>query len=301
MIDVMLGLLPVLGMAVYMYGWYAVKQVGLCMIACVASEALFTAWRGKSITCVADGSAKVTGMILGLSLPWSAPWYVAVVASVVAIGIGKVIFGGLGQNIFNPAMVGRAFVMISFAGLMGATAYTDTNATGTISQATPLTDARAAADAAGAPLLWALFLGTTNGSLGATSAIACLLGGLYMCVRRVASWEIPAGSVVGLLAVAGLGQLLGEPELNALEHLFGGAFLFGAFFIATDPCSSPLTPRGKWIFGIGFGVLVMLIRQFSSYPEGVLFAVLLMNALTPLINCWCIPRPLGGPVPAKNS
>ena len=298
MVDVLIGLAPVLAMAVFMFRWYAVVQVGICVLSCLASEALFTAWRGRSLS-LGDWSAAVTRTVLGLSLPWSAPWYVGCVASFAAIGMGKVLFGGLGQNIFNPAMVGRAFVMICFPTALGATAYLmPGGALRVVTEATPLTAAKQLAIGTG---IWPLFVGTVNGSLGETSAIACILGGLYLCIRRTASWEIPTGMILTVAALGGVSNLV-HPEANptVMQHLLGGALLFGAFFIATDPVSSPLTPRGKVIFGIGIGALVMLIRAFSGYPEGVMFAVLLMNGLTPLINRWTVPRPVGGPVPAPR-
>jgi electron transport complex protein RnfD len=205
----------------------------------------------------------------------------------------------VGQNIFNPAMVGRAFVMICFASVMGASAYVDPEATlDVITQATPLTAARQ--DPTQAMPLLSLLLGTTNGCLGETSAIACILGGLYLCIRRTASWEIPAGVLGAAVVIAG-GAQMANPQTNmtVLHHLLGGAMLFGAFFIATDPVSSPLTPKGKFAFGLGIGALVMLMRTLSGYPEGVMFSVLLMNSLVPLVNRWTIPRPVGGPVVKK--
>ena len=162
MLDVLLGLLPVMAMALVVFHWYALLQVGICVVGCLAAESLFAGWRGRRAS-LGDLSAVVTGVILGLSLPWSAPWYVGLVASFVAIGLGKAVFGGLGQNIFNPAMVGRAFVMISFASVMGATSYVRSDAPLQIlTQATPLT---AAKEAAGTDLpgLWLMFLGNTNG------------------------------------------------------------------------------------------------------------------------------------------
>lgn len=299
MIDVLIGLAPVVLAAVYVFHWYAVKQIGICVISCLAAEAAFTRLRGKGL-CLNDFSAAVTGVILGLSMPGPAPWFVGVIASAVAIGFGKIIFGGLGMNIFNPAMVGRAFVMIAFAGLMGSSGYEISAGTvDVMSQATPLTAFKQAG--LSTPLL-ALLLGNTNGSLGETSAIACLLGGLFLCVRRTASWEIPAGVIASSGLIAFLGNLVDmSAPWTAMHHLAGGALLFGAFFIATDPVSSPVTPKGKWIFGIGVGALIMLLRLFSGYPEGVMFAVLLMNGVTPLINRWTIPEPFGGipPVPSR--
>jgi len=291
MMDVLIALAPVVGMALYVFQWYAVHQLVICVASCFAAESLFTTMRGKPIT-LKDYSAAVTGVILAMSLPGTAPWYVGVIASFVAIGIGKVIFGGIGMNIFNPAMVGRAFVMIAFASALGATGYEDAlSKIDAITQATPLTAFKQ--NGIAAPLA-DLFWGSTNGSLGETSALACIIGGLYLCIRRTASWEIPAG-VILISAVIGEIQCLVNPQSGwtVLHHLCGGALLFGAFFIATDPVTSPLTPKGKFIFGIGVGAFIMLLRLFSGYPEGVMFAVLLMNGVTPLINRWTIPRPLG--------
>lgn len=297
--DVVIGLAPVVGMAVAIFRWYAVLQISLCVAACLAAEIVFSYWRGRQAQ-LSDLSATVTGVILGLSLPWSAPWYVGVVASFVAIGLGKAVFGGLGQNIFNPAMVGRAFVMISFASVMGATSYVRQGMDLEIlTQATPLTLAKEAAGAE-LPGLWPMFLGSINGSLGETSVLACLLGGLYLCWRRSAAWEIPASVILGALVAAGLANLMSpETPLTVLHHLTAGSLVFGAFFIATDPVTSPLTVRGKVVFGAGIGVLVVLIRTLSNYPEGVVFAVLLMNAVVPLINRWMVPEPFGGPLPAE--
>jgi len=289
--DVLIALLPVVIASVYFFRWLAVEQLLICVVFCLLSEALFTRMRSRPLS-LKDMSAVVTGLILGLSLPGIAPWYVAVIASVVAMGIGKMVFGGLGMNIFNPAMVGRAFVMIAFAGDLAAAGYVDIGRVDIISQATPLTAFKQSGLVT--PMV-ALFLGNTNGSLGETSALACALGGIYLCRRRAASWEIPAGILISTLLLAGLANLsaLSDPW-TLLHHLLGGALLFGAFFIATDPVTSPLTPSGKWIYGLGIGAIVMLLRLYSGYPEGVMFAVLLMNAVTPLINRWRIPRPFGG-------
>jgi len=298
MLDVLIGLVPVVAWAVYWFRWYAVAQLGVCVLSCVAAEAIFTAMRRQPVR-IGDLSAVVTGVILGLSLPGTCPVHVGVIGGFTAIGLGKVVFGGVGMNIFNPAMVGRAFVMIAFPGLLAAGGYivkSGSTSVAAITQATPLTDF--AQNAKVTPLVDLLF-GTTNGSLGEVSAAALLIGGLYLCLRRTASWEIPVSATAGLLLVAGIDNLVHPgAQWTVLHHFLGGAFLFGALFIATDPVSSPLTPKGKWIFGFAFGVLVMLMRTFSAYPEGVMFSVLIVNALVPLINRWTIPRPVGGPVPA---
>ena len=290
--DVLIALGPVVFAAIYYFRWPAVKQLLICGITCLAAEAVFSRMRSRPLS-LNDLSAAVTGIILGLSLPATAPWFVWCIGAVVAVGIGKMVFGGLGMNLFNPAMVGRAFVMIAFAGNLAASGYVDpAGAVDIISQATPLTAYKQTGVAT--PLNF-LFWGLTNGSLGETSALACLLGGVYLCLRRVASWQIPAGVLTSTVIIGGIVNLA-DPgsQWTVLHHLLGGALLFGAFFIATDPVTSPLTPKGKWIFGIGIGALVMLLRFLSGYPEGFMFAVLLMNAVTPLINRWTIPRPFGG-------
>lgn len=316
----LLALLPVVIVAVWVFSIYALTQIAICVVSCVVAEALFTMMRGRSgLKSVADCSAVVTGIILALSVPWNAPWYVLVIASAAAMGVGKIVFGGLGQNIFNPAMVGRAFVMIGFAWALGASSgvineqqrdadypWMNDSTFGIVSQATPMTQLKIA-DNAKEPkepagddptMLWHLFWGNTNGSVGETGALACLIGGLFLCIRRTAAWQIPAGALVAVAVIAGLIDLFGDSQMNTMQHLLGGGLLLGAFFILTDPATSPLTPKARFIYGLGFGVLVMLIRKLSSYPEGVMFAVLLMNALVPLINRWTIPKPLGGPVPA---
>ncbi len=292
MVDVLIALTPVVVASLLIFQWFAVKQLAICIVSCLVAEALFTKMRGQALH-LGDLSAVVTGAILALSLPGTAPWYVGFIASFVAMGIGKIIFGGLGMNLFNPAMVGRAFVMIAFASMMGASGYV-LHAGGGIdilSQATPLTALKQSG--IGTPLS-PLFFGLTNGSLGETSALACLLGGIYLCIRRTASWEIPVGVLVSAGIVSTISYLVspGSPW-TPLHQLLGGALLFGAFFIATDPVTSPLTSKGKYIFGAGIGILVMVLRLFSGYPEGVMFAVLLMNGVTPLINRWTIPAPFG--------
>ena len=191
--------------------------------------------------------------------------------------------------------------MLSFAKEMGAGAYVNASQKiAVLTQATPLDAAKKAADGlTDFPDLWPLFLGTHNGSLGETSALAALIGGLYLVIRRTASWEIPAGIILAAAVFGGLCNYAGLTPLSVLQQLSAGALIFGAFFIATDPVTSPLTPKGKFIFGVGVGIFIIIFRVFSGYPEGVMFAVLLMNGAAPLINRWTIPRPFGGPMPEK--
>lgn len=293
MIDVIIGLLPVLAVSIWVFRQYALLQIGICLVSSLAAEALFTTMRKRKLR-LCDCSAAVTGLILALSLPATAPWHVGLIGSFVAIGIGKIVFGGLGENLFNPAMVGRAFVMIAFPAALGASAYVNSTLDiQALTQATPLTALQQTGSSI--PFL-DLLIGNTNGSLGETSVVACLLGGGYLCLRRTASWEIPLGILGAVALIGGIMQIGGATPLSVWEQLASGALLFGAFFIASDPVTSPLTPRGKLIFGLGIGILVMIIRTLSGYPEGVMFSVLLMNAVTPLINRWTTPSPVGGAI-----
>ena len=301
MIDVLIALAPSVLWSIILFRHYAVVALVLTVASCMAAEWLFMKMRGRKAT-LGDFSAVVTGVILALSLPAVVGsltgWYVCIVGGFAAVGLGKIVFGSIGQNIFNPAMVGRAFVMLAFAALLGAGGYVIADsAVDAVTQATPMTVIK---QGLGDPSTVSLLVGTTNGSLGEVNAIACLLGGAYLIFRRTAAWQIPAGVVISAAVIAGIAQLLGATgSATVLDHLVGGSLLFGAFFIATDPVSSPLTHKGRWIFGIGVGTLIMIIRLASSYPEGVMFSVLLMNAVVPLINRWTIPTPVGGPVPVR--
>lgn len=295
MTDVLIALIPLVLAGVLVFGWAAVKQLVVAVLSAWAAELLFNRMRNKPFS-LKDGSATITGLILALSLPATAPWYIAFIGAFVGIGIGKIIFGGLGYNLFNPAMVGRAFVMIAFPSMMGASAYLVAGGSvDVLTSATPLTLFKMEGVTTG---LRALFLGTTNGSIGETSALACLLGGAYLCMRRTAAWQIPA-AMIGSMALisACISHFNG---LAVLHELASGAALFGAFYIATDPVTSPVTPKGRWVFGLFLGCFVMVLRKLSGYPEGVMFAVLLANAITPLINRWTIPTPVGGPVPVRK-
>jgi electron transport complex protein RnfD len=300
MIDVLIGLAPVVAWSLWLFRWGAVRQLAIAVVSCLAAEALFTAMRRRKAP-LGDFSAVVTGAILALSLPNGSPWYVGFIAAFVAIGLGKVVFGGVGANMFNPAMVGRAFVMIAFPAALGASAYVmPAGLADGVTSATPLTAIKQLQEVTA---LGPLFIGLTNGALGETSALACLIGGAYLLIRRTASWEIPLGVILAVVVLAGVANLLHrDAPWTVLHHVFAGSLMFGAFFIATDPVSSPLTPRGKFIFGLGTGLFVMVIRGLSGYPEGVMFAVLLMNALVPLINRWTVPVPVGGlpPVPPEQ-
>ncbi len=276
MFTVVLALIPVWACATYFFGFDSIRLVLLSSIAAIASEAAVMAIRRQPIT-IWDGSALITGMLLGLSLPPSLPSWMAIVGSVVAIVVGKQIFGGLGANLFNPALVGRAFLVVSFAKAM--TTWT-TPFVDAVSSATPLINP-------GSVTYPELFFGATAGSLGETSAMAILIGGIFLFYRGVLDYRMPVG-FIGTVAVMTL--VFGQ---DPLFHLLSGSLLFGAVFMATDMVTTPITPIGRWIFGIGCGLILMLIRLWGSLPGGLTYSILLMNAATPLINRWTRPQIYG--------
>jgi len=288
MFQVLVALLPAVIASCFFFGIEALRLILTCLLTSVITEAAWQSFRRKDIT-VSDGSALVTGLLLALTLPPGLSSGLASLGSVVAISVGKQAFGGLGHNPFNPALVGRAFLLISFPVQMtdwpdasfikGGSVFPPDASTG----ATPL-------DLLEENIITeysALFWGNVNGSLGETSAFALLLGGLYLWLRGFLHWRI----TVGLLgSVAVLTALEGS---DPLFHLLSGGVLLGAFFMATDMVTSPLTYRGHWIFGTGTGVLIWLIRLHGGYPEGVTFAILLMNMTVPLLDYNLVPRSFG--------
>ncbi len=309
MLDVVIALVPAMVMACWYFRAPAIILIVTCVVSCAATEWLCNLIRSKPDS-VNDLSAVVTGIILALSLPPSLPIWVAVIGSAFAIAIGKMVFGGLGANIFNPAMASRAFLTASFGMLMTTwTVPATIDATmpvlspagaDAITQATPLSWSKQAikgkADAAVVnEQLMATVTGGVGGCLGETSAIALLLGGAYLLFRRTISFHIPVAVLVSAFVFAAIWYFANpEAYVSPVLHITGGGMLICAFFIATDPVTAPLPATGMWIFGIGVGVLVVLIRVVGEYPEGVMYAVLIMNALTPLIDRFCKLVPAGG-------
>ncbi len=327
MLDVIIALMPAVLAALWFFRVRAAVVIGTCVIACVATEWLCNLIRKKA-NSVDDLSAVVTGIILALSLPPAVPWWLVAIGGAFAIAIGKMVFGGLGSNTFNPAMVARAFLTACFGMLMTTwtvpapvgevTVQTDDGATqkvmadiaagnthkdlttNAITQATPLAWSKQAikgkADAGVVNRqLIATLTGQVGGCLGETSAIALLIGGAYLLVKRTITFHIPAAVLISAAIFAGIGYIA-KPEayMSPIVHLTGGGMLICALFIATDPVTAPLTNKGMWIFGIGVGALVMLIRIVGEYPEGVMYAILIMNAVTPLIDRFCKLVPAGG-------
>ena len=311
--DVFLALVPITIAAVFYFGVAAVLVIGGAVAGCVATEAFF-APRGRRVASLTDWSALLTGLLLGLTLPPSFPIWMAFLGGVVAIGLGKVVWGGLGHNLFNPALVGRAFLQAAFP-----TAITTWSPQGSrelavyaSNLAVPFMKAPVDAVTTATPLglmkfqgldtpLWDMVIGDTPGSLGETSALLILLGGLYLLRRRAFDWRIPAGILLTVALFSGIVWAVGGEGIpNPLFMLSSGGLLLGAIFMATDPVTSPLAPMGLWIYAAGIGVLVVLIRLWGGLPEGVMYAVLLMNAATPLINRGFQPTPFGRGKKAKE-
>jgi len=323
MLLVMLALLPATLFGVYIYGWPALNLLVVTIASCLIVEAACLSIAGKPVGIyLMDGSAILTGWLLAMTLPPWAPWWIGVVGAVIAIGLGKQVFGGIGQNLFNPAMVARVALLIAFP--LEMTTFVApkplfTDSAPDFMQGLAITfghglqvDAVSSATTLGyvktelgrnTPLDAALaqvfdffngFSGFMAGSLGETSAVLVLLGGLFLLYRRIISWHIPVAMIGSIMLLAGLFHTL-SPEHYAgpLMHLLSGATLLGAFFIATDLVTSPVTARGQIVFGAGCGILVYIIRTWANYPEGVAFAVMLMNALTPLIDHYVRPRVYG--------
>ncbi len=284
--DVLIALLPAVIASIVIFGWRAL----LLTIVCVGT-AVFWEWAFQKIckrkTTIGDLSAAVTGLILAMNLPVGLPLWQAAFGTLVAIIVVKQLFGGIGYNFANPAITARVVMLIAFAGTMTTWAapnfYFGADA---ITAATPL----AVLKEGGSYSLLNLFLGTVGGSMGETSALALLIGFVYLLCRRVITWHTPVAFIgtVFVLALVKGGFVFGLAEILA-----GGVFL-GAIFMATDYVTTPQTPWGRVIFGIGCGLITCLIRFFGNYPEGVSFSILLMNILTPYISNWTAKKPLGG-------
>ncbi len=296
MYAVIISLIPAALASLYFFRFKALALLLSCIAACLATEALFLWLRKKPLYSLRDGSAVITGMLLAMTLPPSLPLESAVIGAVVAIAIGKQVFGGLGHNIFNPALVGRAFLQTAFPVAMTTWIPPVTLKINTATFATPLGNLKfqdAAAQGILAPLK-DLFWGNVGGCLGETSAFALILGGLYLLSRRVIDWRIPLGILLSLTAFTGV-FWLANPEKYAspLFHILAGGLLIGAFFMATDMVSSPITPLGTWIYALAIGGIVGLIRLSGGFPEGMMYSILFINAFVPLLNRYTRPRILG--------
>ncbi len=285
---VIYALMPAVIASIYFFKVKAFLLIVVCITGAVVSEAIFQKLRRKPVT-VYDGSALLTGLLLALVLPPSLPLWAAFLGAVMAIVLGKQIYGGLGQNIFNPALIGRAFLMAAFPVMLTTWVKPGFDA---ISAATPLSVFKF--DHGVTSTLF-LFVGNTGGSLGETSAIALIIGAIFLLVKKYMDWRIPF-TYIGTVAVLSSILFLIKPAQYAspLFHLFAGGLMLGALFMATDPATTPITKKGRYMFGVGCGILVVIIRNWGGLPEGVMYSILLMNAFTPLINRYTIPVQFGG-------
>lgn len=321
MMLVTLALLPAAGYGVFLFGWPALFLCVATIVSGLIFEALcLSVMRRPIATALGDGSALLTGALLALSLPPWAPWWIGVLGAALAIVVAKQIFGGLGQNIFNPAMMARVALLISFpvqmtsfvkpVGLGGSGAPDILDSLRiTFTPRAEFFDAVSSASVLGhirtetgrghsvaealssLPHMDAMFFGHTAGSLGETSAALLLLGGLFLLLTRTIRWHIPVAMIATIAVFAGLFHAF-DPKTysSAAVHVLSGATMMGAFFIATDPVTSPSSTRGRIVFAVGCGALTYIIRTWGGFPEGVAFAVLLMNAFTPLIDRYIRPR-----------
>ena len=290
MYGVCIALLPALLISLWFFGLGAAIVLATSVLSCVLFEWVITKFLlNRPGNSICDGSAILTGILLGFNLPSNLPLWIIIIGALVAIGVGKMTFGGLGQNIFNPALVGRVFLLISFPVQMTTwpvagqlTAYTDAE-----TAATPLfimQNAIANGDPSELnklPDAINMLIGQTGGSLGEVSALFLLLGCAFMLWRKIITWHIPV-SILGTVAV-----------FSGIMHTVNPAYAIGACFMATDYVTSPMTAKGQLIYGVCIGLLTVIIRNWGAYPEGMSFAILIMNAFTPLINTYCKPKRFG--------
>ena len=303
--DVLVALIPALAVSTMVYGLDVLKVTAIAVISCILVEYLVQKFLLGGKNTIWNLSAVVTGVLLAFNLPSNIPWWIIVVGAVVAIGVGKMTFGGLGRNPFNPALVGRVFLLIAYPVQM--TSFPQPTMTGyvdALSGATPLAAVKAAADKADGVISLAnvdllnMFSGAMPGSLGEIAAMALLVGGIFLLWRKVITWHIPVSILCTMAAFAFVVALAQGGDTALLYelpafHLVAGGAMLGAIFMATDYVTSPMTGKGMIIYGIGIGAITMIIRLWGAYPEGMSFAILLMNSVTPLIDKYVKPKRFG--------
>jgi electron transport complex protein RnfD len=305
MYGVVLALMPALFTSVFYFGTGAVIVTLTSVISCITFEYLIQRFILKKPISITDGSAIVTGLLLAFNLPSNIPVAIIIIGSLIAIGVAKMTFGGLGNNPFNPALVGRVFMLISFPVQMTSwpvpagfgTGYLDA-----VTGATPLAIIKEGLKNGESlsglmekiPSAFQMFMGKMGGSMGEVAAFALLIGFVYMLYKKIITWHIPV-SVIGSIALFTSILWLVNPELNAdpLFHILAGGVLLGAIFMATDYVTSPMNPKSMIIYGCGIGILTVIIRVWGAYPEGVSFAILIMNAFVPLMNTYIKPKRFG--------
>lgn len=304
MYNVLIALIPALAVSVYNFGLGSIVVLATSVAACLAFEYLIAKYILKTEADVLDGSGLITGILLAFNVPSNLPIWIIIIGALVAIGVGKMSFGGLGNNPFNPALVGRVFLLISFPVQMtswpiaGADrlAYTDVT-TG----ATPLAiikEGLANGEAysslmAKIPSYTDMLMGYTGGSAGEMAALALIIGLIYMLWKKVITWHIPISIIGTVAAFTAILYYSGVPVADPVTHLLSGGLMLGAIYMATDYVTSPMSKKGMLIFGIGIGVITVVIRVFGAYPEGISFAILIMNAFVPLIDRYIKPKRFG--------
>jgi Na+-translocating ferredoxin:NAD+ oxidoreductase subunit D len=303
MFRVVYAMIPALLWSVFVFGLDALRVTFIAVAACLAFEYAGQKFLLKVKPSVSDGSALVTGILLAFNVPAGIPWWIIVIGALAAVGIGKLSYGGLGSNIFNPALVGRVLLLISFPVQMTTWPVNRQSGTDGLTSATPLgiikeglTSGTPVSQITGElPSASDMLLGNIGGSLGEISALLLILGGLYLLYKKVITWHIPV-SVIGSVALIAAAFWLTDPQnyINPVYHVLTGGVMLGAVFMATDMVTSPMTPKGQIIYGIGIGMITISIRLFGAYPEGISFAILIMNAFTPLINMYVKPKRFGG-------
>jgi len=305
MLGVIIALAPSLVSSIWFFGWGAIIVTITAILSCVLFEYLIQRFIFKGPSTINDGSAIVTGLLLAFNVPSNLPVIIIIIGSLVSIGIAKMTFGGLGNNPFNPALVGRVFLLISFPVQMTSwpvpsgfrTGYTDA-----VTGATPLGILKEGLNNGETmsklmdqvPSHMQMFYGQMAGSMGEVAAAALLIGLIYMLIKKIITWHIPV-SVIGSVAIFTTILWLADPSKNAdpLFHILTGGILLGAIFMATDYVTSPMVPKAMLIYGTGIGVLTVIIRVWGAYPEGVSFAILIMNAVVPLMNTYIKPKRFG--------
>lgn len=303
MYRVVYAMIPALAWSVFVFGLDALRVTLIAVLACLAFEYVIQKYLMKTKPSVTDGSALVTGILMAFNVPANLPWWIIVIGSLAAIGIGKLSFGGLGNNIFNPALVGRVFLLISFPVQMTSWPVNIRSGIDAVTSATPLsiikeglTNGTPVSEISRSlPSTVEMLFGEIGGSLGEISAILLIIGGLYMLFKKVITWHIPVSIIGSVAIIAGI-FWMADPEMyiNPTYHLLTGGLMLGAIYMATDMVSSPMTPKGQIIYGVGIGAITISIRLFGAYPEGISFAILIMNAFTPLINTYVKPKRFGG-------
>ena len=312
MYTVVIAMVPAMLVSVYFFGLDALRVLVISSLSCLFFEWLIQKYLIKGPVTIFDGSALITGILLAFNVPSNLPTWIIIVGAFAAIGMAKMSFGGLGKNPFNPALVGRIFLLISFPVQMTSWPEPKMLFGSMASQpdamggATPLGFLKEGLKNSTVPELMSKmpdlmmdFVGFIGGSLGEVSVVALLLGAIYMLIKKVITWQIPFAYIGSVVVFTGILWLI-DPDMyiDPVFHLLTGGLILGAFFMATDMVSSPISPWGQIVFGVGCGVITILIRVWGAYPEGVSFAILIMNAFTPLLNRWLKPKLFGETIKA---